>query len=114
MGLAAARSRFFAFALAPFVAAYFVVISTQALIWDRWSVPLLPFLSVAAAVAAVALYRGVRHRAAGVAPIAAGAGALLVAAPLVATTVARANERVHDTRRASTAWIRAHVPPGSR
>ncbi len=114
MGLAAARSRFFAFALAPFVAVYFAVISSQALIWDRWSVPLLPFLSVAAAVAVIAGFRHVRRIAAGVAPIAAGAGALLVAAPLVATTVARANERVHDTRRASTAWIRAHVPPGSR
>jgi 4-amino-4-deoxy-L-arabinose transferase-like glycosyltransferase len=112
--LAAARSRFFALALAPFVAVYFVVISTQALIWDRWSVPLLPFLSVAAAVAVVAAYRRVRAVAAGAAPFAAAAGALLVAAPLVAATVARANERVHDTRRASTAWIRANVPPGSR
>jgi len=114
MVIAARHNRFFAVALVPFIGVYFVVISSQALIWDRWSVPLLPFLSLAAGVAAVTVYRAIRRRAGRIAPLAAGAAAVLVAAPLVATTVARANERVHDTRRASTAWIRAHVPPGRR
>ncbi len=34
--------------------------------------------------------------------------------PLLASVGARATERVNDTRRLSTLWLREHVPPGSR
>ena len=113
--LAIRRSRLFALIIAPFVAIFFVVISDQSLIWDRWSVPLLPFLSIAAAVTIVAVVRSA-HPVAGyrVMPVVAGIVGLLVIVPLLISLQARALERVNDTRRLSTIWLRDHVPPGSR
>jgi len=115
LAVAVRHSRPFGLVIVPFIGALFIVISSQALIWDRWAVPLLPFLSIAAAVGFVALIRAARRVAgAPAAPIVATAAGLILVVPLLASTVARATERVNDTRRLSTRWILDHVPPGSR
>ena len=115
LALAIRQRREFALIIALFSTIFVVAICTQALIWDRWIVPVLPFLSIAAAMALVALIQAA-YRVAG--PVTARLATIIVAAavllPLLVSVEARAVERVNDTRRLSTLWLRAHVAPGSR
>lgn len=111
---AARRSGTFRFTLVPLAATLLVLISSQALIWERWIVPLLPLVSIAAAVAMVELWSIVRQRSGSRATawLAGAIAGMAVAGPLLVDVRASAAERINDTRRLSTAWIRANVPPG--
>jgi 4-amino-4-deoxy-L-arabinose transferase-like glycosyltransferase len=108
------RDRRVRIAVLPGAAALAVVICAQALVWERWVVPLLPFLALAAAAAICGLANLLRaqfgRRLTGIefAVIAA-----LLMAPMVAATLTAQTERANDTRQAAAAWIVANAPPGS-
>ena len=98
------RSRL-AIAAFPVAIVFPLALAAQSLVWERWIVPALPFLALAAAVGLEEAARGLRRPHA--ATVIAGG---LVLFPLV-STVARTRERLDDTRQHATAWLRAHVDP---
>jgi 4-amino-4-deoxy-L-arabinose transferase-like glycosyltransferase len=112
--LAAARDRKAAATMVAATLAFVLAISSQRLIWSRWIVPLLPFVSVFMAVALWGLVDALRNRAG---PLAAHslavAGLVALLLPMTVTAAAAARERRHDTRAVASAWAKAHIPPGS-
>lgn len=114
IGLGARRSRVFAATALPTAIAFFVMIAGQALIWERWIVPLLPFASIAAAVGIIAVMDWTRQRwGRGASMLATALASVAVTLPLVFIGNAQAAERLTDTRALASAWARAHIPPGS-
>lgn len=107
------RNRAAAIALLPGIAAFGVLICIQTLRWERWLIPLLPFVAIACGYAVHALadmvraYTGRPLRA--LEPLAA----LLLMLPMLQAAQLRAVARVDDTRQLASAWIRAHVPADS-
>ncbi len=96
-------------------AAFFIFISLQTLIWDRWLVPLLPFFALFAAVAIDHAYGFAKQRLgenAARVGFSVALGALII--PMVASTYAQTTERLNDTRNQASNWARAHMPSGSR
>lgn len=100
--------------LGPFIIGYLVVLSTQHLIWERWALPLMPPLSIIAAVGLLwglerlgRLTRGPVRRAVNIVVLA------LVLAPLVLKAQTIAQERMHDTRQQASHWAIDHIPAGS-
>lgn len=100
-------------AVAPGFAVFAIIICLQDLQWERWVVPLLPFMALAAARALcgiadrVRAWRGAPLR--WIEPLAA----LAIALPMVHTARVEAVERTHDTRQIASSWIKQHVPAGS-
>lgn len=113
MALLPLRNRIAAVALLPGVAAFVVLISVQALRWERWLIPLLPIAAIAAGYAVTWLADLLRARSGrklrGLEPVAA----LLLMVPMVSAAQARAAARANDTRQLASAWARAHIPAGS-
>ncbi len=114
IALVAYRSPAAAAILLPPVIVFFVAICGQRIIWGRWILPLLPFVSIFAAVAIMALAAQL-HRFVPRVPLTAVQAALLalIGIPMVATANAQAIERQHDTRSRAAAWAKANVPRGS-
>lgn len=95
--------------LLPVAAGFILVTITQALVWERWMLSLVPLFAIVAALAAVRLIDAVPR------PARTAAGALLAAAvltPLIYRSTAHAEERTHDTRQAAAIWVKSHVPAG--
>jgi hypothetical protein len=95
----------------PVLAAFTATICSQALVWERWVLPLVPLLALAAGLGWAQLTARIGETPAR----RAGALALLAAAlvqPALATTT-RKIERAHDARQLATSWAAAHIPPGS-
>lgn len=109
----ALRSRWTVIAVLPGALALGLVVCAQALVWERWLVPLLPFLVLAAAGAICALADLLRNRLGrplnAIEPVAT----LLLLIPMLAATQAGYIERANDTRQAASAWIEANAPRGS-
>ncbi|MBL8652239.1 MAG: glycosyltransferase family 39 protein [Sphingopyxis sp.] len=105
------KVRLWLYVVLPFVLMFFVMICFQSLRWERWVVPLLPFLSLAAARALCGLADMLpRGRLGGMAlPVAL----LILLAPMVWEARIEATARRHDTRQIASAWLRAHALPGS-
>lgn len=103
----------FGVVVVPTIVAFLVSISAQGLIWERWVVPVLPLLTIAAAYAAVRAADATRAWLPRLAAPAAIALGLLVALPPLRTADAQAAERAIDTRRLATAWALRHIPAGS-
>lgn len=107
------RNRAAAIALLPGIAAFGVLICIQALRWERWLIPLLPFAAIACGYAVHALAEMARSRTGR--PL--HALELLVALPLLLPMLQaaqhRAVARANDTRQLASAWIRAHAPADS-
>lgn len=104
------RDRASAATLLPFALAFLQALSAQALVWERWFVPLLPVAMLLAArgIGAIAdLPRDPRHRIA-----AAGVLSLALAGSMAAEAAQRLVYRGHDARQAATRWALAHIPPG--
>ena len=112
--IGARRSRSFAAVVLPVFVVFLVMISAQALIWERWVVPILPFLTIAAALGIVSAAEALQARFGTVAFRAAlVVGTAAVAVPTLITARAQAAERRTDTRLLAGAWAKAHIPPGS-
>lgn len=111
--IGAARDRRWLAAVAPGFALFALTISAQHLIWDRWLVPLLPFLALAAGWT---LWRLPGLLAARIGKlggrVAVGLLAAILLVPMLVQTHAKATERANDTRQVASAWVRSHVPPG--
>jgi hypothetical protein len=93
---------------------FFVLICMQRLIWERWALPLMPALSLAAAMGLIWLHDFFQRRlppAAHGVPIAAAFLAVLL--PQAAQALVDTRVRTHDTRQAAAAWVHAHVPRGA-
>ncbi|PTS88989.1 hypothetical protein DBR17_03780 [Sphingomonas sp. HMWF008] len=112
VGCVASARRFPAMAVAvlPAGIVFLAAISAQSLLWERWAVPVLPFVALAAAV--------------GIAQVAARLPRRLERGAVIAITAAscammaywnsaRTRERATDTRQVATAWLTAHVDPQS-
>lgn len=107
----AGTDRRWMFVILPFCLTFLLVIAMQSLRWERWIVPLLPFVALAAARALCAMTDLLpARRAQIVLPLAL----LLLTIPMIITARTEAAERRHDTRQIASAWLRAHAPPGSR
>lgn len=107
------RNRTAAVALAPGVGAFVLLIAVQALRWERWLIPLLPFAAIAAGYAVHAIAEIVRSRTRRALPFLEPAAAVLLMLPMLQATQARAVERANDTRQLASAWLRANAPAGS-
>lgn len=111
--LIAARNRIAAVALLPGIATFSVLICIQALRWERWLIPLLPFVAIAAGYAVHALADLLRARTRRALPLLAPVAALLLMLPMLQAAQHRAVARSNDTRQLASAWIRTHVAPDS-
>lgn len=116
LGLAAigivlfARERRIGLVILPVVTTHFVIICLHDLRWERWVVPLLAFLALAAAYAAVRLTALVRPLPVRGRPWAATAVFLPITLSLVWPAWQMAEARMNDTRQQATRWIESHVP----
>lgn len=107
----AGTDRRWMFVILPFCLTFLLVIAMQSLRWERWVVPLLPFVALAAARALCAMADLLpAHRARIALPLAL----LLLIIPMIITARTETAERRHDTRQIASAWLREHAPPGSR
>lgn len=95
--------------------AFFIFISLQTLIWDRWLVPLLPFFALFAAIAIDRLSSLAKQRLSG-SIVQLGSGIFLAALilPMITSTYAQTTERLNDTRNQASDWARANMPTGSK
>lgn len=90
---------------------YLAVIASWESRFERYATPLLPFVAVLAATAALELRRWCWGRRPWVLLLAALA---LLAEPAARLTAYQALLRRPDTRELAGAWIERHLPPGSR
>ncbi len=108
------RSRAFVAVILPSFFAFIFMISAQALIWERWAVPLLPMVAVAAGIGIQDLWSRARHRLGDRLGLAiTGAMLLATIGPVFFTARAQAVERRIDTRGLAIDWLNRHAPPGS-
>jgi len=95
--------------------AFLIAICSQRLVWDRWLLPAIPFLTIFVAVAIDTLARAARRRSR-----AAREGwtfatlFVLVLVPSCLAARAQSIERRHDTRALASAWAIGRFPFGSR
>lgn len=105
------RDRRWAWVMLPFCLIFLAVIAMQSLRWERWIVPLLPFVALAAARGLCVVADILPARAARISlPLAT----LLLLMPMVVTARTEAAERQLDTRQIASEWLRDHAPAGSR
>jgi len=103
----ALRNRLFAFAVLPGALLFLAVICSQSLLWERWLVPLLPFVAL---LMAFGIHGLGQIRPLGLfMPVVV----VLLAIPMMRTARAEAIERSNDTRQMASAWVQVHVAPGS-
>jgi hypothetical protein len=109
-----ARDRSKGAVILPVVGAQALIICLHDLRWERWVVPLLPLLALAAGIAAARLVRWLPGATKGRVPAVLASIALLIV-PLVLVQPAwtAAAARNADTRQAATQWGDAHIPAGS-
>ncbi len=113
MLISAVRSSAARYTLLPAAVALLCVISKQQLIWARWILPLLPMMTIFAAVALVWISdRIARYLKL---PKAVTTAILLFAATMstLAHTAGAIRERENDTRSMAAEWARHHIPAGS-
>lgn len=82
-------------------------IAGQSLVWERWAVPLLPWIALAIAIALDAIARRIRPR---WRPLALGGALAVLLLPMVASALSRSWMRAHDTRQMASQWVRNHIP----
>lgn len=92
---------------------FLLIISAQALVWERWLVPVLPLIAIFMAAGLTMLVDWLRQSTARSLHWLAPVLVIAMAAPMVQTALVRTAERKHDTRQMASAWVRANVPEGS-
>lgn len=99
-------------AIVPAFLAILIATCAQSLRWERWIIPLLPFLTLAAAIALAAIGDAIRGQLRRKLVWFESMAALLVAVPMLVAALGDIEARTHDTRQVAAAWVRAHVPSG--
>ena len=97
----------------PPVVAFVIVLCSQRLVWERWALPLLPFLAMGAGVALLRLAEMIERRFSAIRGVILPIAALLVMAPLFLADIGQARGRLNDTRQRASAWAIANIPTGS-
>lgn len=95
----------------PVIAAFAATICSQALVWERWVLPLMPLLAVAMGLGWARLMARTTQQ-----PGLRLAGFAVLAAALIQPAMAmtsRKAERQTDARQLATQWATTHIPPGS-
>jgi 4-amino-4-deoxy-L-arabinose transferase-like glycosyltransferase len=102
--------------LASFLVVYVLAISSLSLHWERWIIPVLPFVALFAATGASALATFLSQRIAAVPSKGwlAVVGAALVLPMLFQTVQQGLNRTGPDTRAQAREWLLANVPAKSR
>ena len=104
--------------LLAFPLAFILFIPALALRWERWIVPILPFVGLYAAAGIFALAKvggSMVHRYSREAAVVSGVLlTMAIAIPLASNIKARATELRNDTRAATGAWLLKNIPKGSR
>lgn len=100
-------------AILPAMIGFFILIGVQALLWERWVVPMLPFVALASAYGLCCIADLLRPHLARYAPLFIAVATSLAALPMAQAANLAAATRSHDTRQIASDWIRAHVPAGS-
>ncbi|WP_298282043.1 phospholipid carrier-dependent glycosyltransferase [Novosphingobium sp.] len=103
--------------LLPLIAAFIATICSQALVWERWILPMVPLLALAMGLGWAQIMDRL-SRACGQQQrlLTRSAGFALLGAALIQPAMAswsRKVERQHDARQLATAWAAAHIPAGS-
>jgi hypothetical protein len=86
---------------------------SQALVWERWIVPLIPFFALAAAAGITRLvsvsraYLGPKSR-----TVIETLICIALATPMILTAETRSAERTNDTRAIASRWVRKNIPHG--
>lgn len=99
--------------LLPAAALFLAVICSQQLIWSRWILPLMPMLSIFAAVSIVWLADRIATRARTRAILILAPLLVLCALPSLINTHAAIRERENDTRIMASNWAMNHIPADS-
>lgn len=109
-----ARNRNVGWVIMPVLFVYVPLICLHGLRWERWVLPMLPLLSVAAGIAAATCVQviGKRWRPAYVNTVTALSACALCVSLAVPAWI-DASARANDTRQVATRWAREHLPPGS-
>lgn len=105
------RHRLASLILIPPAAAFVLLFIAQRLVWERWALPLIPLLTIIAALGYTQTVNALRIQSAR-----RWLGGLLIAAlivPLVLRCWSDGRARMSDTRQLASAWARHHIPPGS-
>ncbi|MFV0624313.1 ArnT family glycosyltransferase [Sphingomonas sp. ac-8] len=95
--------------LLPTTAAIVIALAAQALVWERWIVPVLPILVVLAALGIEGVARLLPDK---WTTSAATTIVLLLSGWMTVVSLDRLAARADDPRQAATAFVRAHLPPG--
>ena len=104
----------------PVAVAFLILIGTQRLIWERWSLPLMPLGAILAAWGLVRFAELLTWRPGWprwVVPVATGvplAALMAMLGLLLLRDFSDARARMNDTRQLVSAWAKQHIPPGSR
>lgn len=94
---------------------FLLLICSQRIIWARWIVPILPMLSIFAAVAVIAGADWLARRIKRVPPpVWAVAISVVLLVPMLVTGRSEAVARGSETRHRAALWAKAHIPAGSR
>jgi 4-amino-4-deoxy-L-arabinose transferase-like glycosyltransferase len=113
IAISAIRSTAARYTLLPAAIAFLCIISKQQLIWARWILPLLPMLTIFAAVALVWISDRIA-RPLRMSPAVTTAILMIAAAiPAFLNTLGAIRERENDTRAMAAEWAKRHVPAGS-
>lgn len=114
LGLTTFHHRLAAWILVPLSLVTLALICSQAVIWSRWVLPLLPMVCLFAALSVTTLAAWLGDRVPRLGRRAAVAlFAILALVPSVAGAWDGMRERDNDTRDQAAAWAVAHIPPGS-
>jgi hypothetical protein len=94
--------------LIPTLCTILLALCAQALVWERWIVPVLPIFAILAAIGLVTLVDLIAPRWG----FWCGGGVLFtLTCWAVYVTIDRLAAHAQDPRQAATAWVRTHVPP---
>jgi len=96
--------------LLPFLALHFLIICLHDLHWERWVVPILPILALAAGMIAARLVALVRSQPR-IAEVMVVAALAVMPLALIPTTLAEARTRMNDTRQQATQWLDREAAP---
>lgn len=100
------------FLLLPFLAAHMVLLASQPLLWERWALPMLPFLAIGIAFATVAMADFARRQGSRWAIVTGVAVAIVTTVPMAIRARAEATERLNDTRQRASQLVMKRAKPG--